>query len=349
MPAQSPSEDTQKPSVYIFIGDDLDAIRSVEVRFIKEMGNPDYASLNIARLHGQVDSLDELLKNVSLFPFGVERRLVIFAQPLDRINKSDTERWQQIMEHIPPTTALVLEIHSIWVKTKNGWKWDSYASHPWFEKWSAQKEAWLYKEEFRIPSRSGLPARIQQMVSEEGGKIQRPVALELAGIAGNDVLRLRQEVKKLCTYTGFEREITRDDVRMLCTLIPEEDVFAMVDAFALGDSSTALHHLKLMFANQDYVRVFSMIVRQFRMLLLTKEALSEGISSADTIAGLIHEHPYVVKKVIQQCRRFTYEELKQIYFALYDLDGEIKRGNVLPEVGLELVFFEKIRTPLGQE
>ncbi len=349
MPVQQTPEDANKPSVYVFLGDDLDSIRMVEAKFIKEIGNPEMASLNIVRLHGQLDSLDDLVKNVSLFPFGVERRLVIFAQPLDRITKSDSDRWQQVMEHIPPTTALVLEIFSNWVKTKKGWKWDCYTSNTWFEKWSTQKVPWLYVQEFRVPSRSALPARIQQMVVEEGGKIQRPAVQELAAIVGDDVLLLRQEVKKLCTYSGFEREITREDVRALCTLIPEEDVFAMVDAFASGNTSSALHHLKLMFANQDYVRVFAMIVRQFRMALMTKEALAEGISSADIIAGLIHEHPYVVKKVIQQCRRFTYQELEQIYYALYELDGEIKRGNVLPEVGLELVFYEKVSASLGQE
>lgn len=349
MSVQQTPENVRKPSVYVFLGDDLDAIRAVEAKFIKEMGNPEMASLNIARLHGQVDSLDDLVKNVSLFPFGVERRLVIFAQPLDRISKSDSERWQQVMEHIPPTTALVLEISCNWTKAKKTWKWDCFASNAWFEKWSKQKAPWLYVQEFRVPSRSDLPARIQQMVTEEGGTIQRPAVHELAAIVGNDVLMLRQEVKKLCTYTGFEREITREDVRALCTLIPEEDVFAMVDAFASGNTSSALHHLKLMFANQDYVRVFAMIVRQFRMALMTKEALEEGISSAETIAGLIHENPYGVKKVIQQCRRFTYQELQEIYYALYELDGAIKRGNVLPEVGLELVFFDKVSASPGQE
>lgn len=349
MSVQQTPEDVRKPSVYVFLGDDLDAIRAVEAKFIKEIGNPEMASLNIARLHGQVDSLDELVKNVSLFPFGVERRLVIFAQPLDRISKSDSERWQQVMEHIPPTTALVLEISCNWTKARKTWKWDCYASNAWFEKWSTQKAPWLYVQEFRVPSRSDLPARIQQMVTEEGGTIQRPAVHELAAIVGNDVLLIRQEVKKLCTYTGFEREITQEDVRALCTLIPEEDVFNMVDAFASGNAGSALHQLKLMFANQDYVRFFSMIVRQFRMALMTKEALEEGTSSAETIAGLIHEHPYVVKKVIQQCRRFTYQELQEIYYALYELDGAIKRGNVLPEVGLELLFFDKVSASPGQE
>lgn len=127
---------------------------------------------------------------------------------------------------------------------------------------------------------------------------------------------------------------------MLCSSIPEEDVFSMVDAFAQGNAKQALHHLKLMFANQEYVYVFAMVVRQFRLLLMVKEALQETKNEAE-IAKMLHEHPYVIKKIAQQSQRFNFNQLEDIYRSLYELDGNVKRGLVQPDVGLEMLFFEK--------
>lgn len=326
-------------SVYFFIGDDLDALQAVERTMIGEVGNPDMATLNIARLNGRTDNLDELVKNIGLFPFGVEKRLVIYTDSLERIrDKKDIERWQKIVENVPPSTILVLEFPTILVKKKE-WMWKAYADHTWLAKWAERKDDWFFFKEFRIPSRRELPVRIIQMAKDEGGQIENHAADELAHLTGDDILLIRQEVKKLCMYVNGERSITAEDVRLLCSTIPEEDVFAMVDAFALGDAPKALHHLKLMFANQDYVRVFSMIVRQFRLLLLAKEALQEG--PAGSVAARIGEREFVAQKAIQQSKRFTSEELENIYRALYDMDGDVKRGNITPEVGLELIFFEK--------
>ena len=326
-------------SVYFFIGDDLDALQAVERAMIGEVGNPDMATLNIARLNGRTDNLDELVKNIGLFPFGVEKRLVIYTDSLERIrDKKDIERWQKIVENVPPSTILMLEFPTILVKKKE-WMWKAYADHTWLAKWAERKDDWFFFKEFRIPSRRELPVRIIQMAKDEGGQIENHAADELAHLTGDDILLIRQEVKKLCMYVNGERSITAADVRLLCSTIPEEDVFAMVDAFALGDAPKALHHLKLMFANQDYVRVFSMIVRQFRLLLLAKEALQEG--SEGSVASRIGEREFVAQKAIQQSKRFTFEELENIYRALYDMDGDVKRGNITPEVGLELIFFEK--------
>ncbi len=57
----------------------------------------------------------------------------------------------------------------------------------------------------------------------------------------------------------------------------------------------------------------------------------------------------MVQKIIPQSKRFTMEELEHIYHALYDMDGDVKRGNITPEVGLELIFFENTGNTMLQE
>ena len=215
------------------------------------------ADFNISHLNGNTDSLDALAQNVSLFPFGVDRRLIFYTNSLTRINgEKDVKRWQEIMEHVPPTTALVLEFPTAWIKKNKKWMWETFAHNSWLEKWVGEKKDGLFYKEFRLPSRKEMPERVMEIVAEEEGRIDRRAADELARTFGNDIPQIRQEVKKLCAYVNNERAISVEDVHLLCSTIQEEDVFAMVDAFALGDTTKALHHLKLMFANQDYARIF---------------------------------------------------------------------------------------------
>ncbi|NMB61667.1 MAG: DNA polymerase III subunit delta [Chloroflexi bacterium] len=340
MPENSTPE-KEDVRVYVFIGDDLDAMANAESELVEELGNAEMAAFNIAHLNGNTNNLDELVKNISLLPFGSLRRLVIDVDPLARISADkEVERWKHIVENLPPSAELVLEIITSWVKKQKDWMWKSYVDHIWLKKWIKDNETWLTLREFRIPSKQEMPMRIKTMVEEESGSIEEQAASELAQVVGDDIIMLRQEVRKLCLYTNGERSIKVEDVRMLCSSIPEEDVFSMVDAFAQGNAKQALHHLKLMFANQEYVYVFAMVVRQFRLLLMVKEALQETKNEAE-IAKMLHEHPYVIKKIAQQSQRFNFNQLEDIYRSLYELDGNVKRGLVQPDVGLEMLFFEK--------
>lgn len=340
MPENSTPE-KEAVHVHFFMGDDLDAMAKAEAAVVEKLGDAEMAAFNIVRLNGNSDDLDELVKNISLFPFGNSRRLVIYHDPLARISAAkDIERWQQILESIPPSAEVVLEFATSWVKKNKEWMWEVYARHAWLKKWIQNNKAWLALQEFRIPSKQEMPVRIKAMVEEEGGSIEGRAAGELAQVVGDDIIMLRQEVKKLCLYIHGERPIKVEDVRLLCSVIPEEDVFSMVDAFAQGNARQALHHMKLMFATQEYVYVFAMVVRQFRLLMMVKEALQETTNEPE-IARMLHEHPYVVKKIAQQSQRFSVEQLEDIYRALYELDGDVKRGLVQPDVGLEMVFFEK--------
>jgi len=347
MLAGEPMDLKEGCSVYFFIGDDIDAMERTENTLIRQIGTPEMRELNIARLDGHAANLDELIKNMAIFPFGVEKRLVIYKNALENVReKKDIERWQKVVENVPPSTILLLEFPTVLVKKKE-WMWKIFADHAWLMKWLPKADDWFCYSEFRIPSRRDLPGRIRKITEEENGKIESSAAEELARLVGDDILLLRQEIKKLCTYVNGERSITTADVQLLCTAIPEEDIFAMVDAFSRGDAPQALHHLKLLFAKQDYVRIFPMLVRQFRLLLLVKEALQEGPPAS--VAARLGESDYVIQKLIQQNKRFSYQELERIYRALYEMDGEVKRGNLTPEVGLELIFFENMGVKISYE
>ena len=82
--------------------------------------------------------------------------------------------------------------------------------------------------------------------------------------------------------------------------------------------------------------LFGMITRQFRLLLLAREYLNEGGNAAQIGAG-IGVHEFVGKKLGQQVRLFTQDDLEKIYHFLLDTDASIKTGKVADVLALDLL------------
>jgi DNA polymerase III subunit delta len=77
-----------------------------------------------------------------------------------------------------------------------------------------------------------------------------------------------------------------------------------------------------------------MVVRQFRLLLLAREALDAGTPAAN-LAQALEVHPFVAQKLASQARNFTLPALENIYRRLRDIDDEVKSGRVELDTAME--------------
>jgi DNA polymerase III delta subunit len=74
-----------------------------------------------------------------------------------------------------------------------------------------------------------------------------------------------------------------------------------------------------------------MIVRQFRLLLITREAIDLGTPTSDVLSL----PAFVVRKIEAQARAFNDHELKAIYSKLLDMDVDSKTRSIDLEVGMD--------------
>jgi DNA polymerase III delta subunit len=79
-----------------------------------------------------------------------------------------------------------------------------------------------------------------------------------------------------------------------------------------------------------------MIVRQFRLLLLGKVIFEEGGNEGDIARGLGTPR-FVADKVAVQARKFSREELEEIYRRLLDLDAAQKTGVMDVDLNVDLL------------
>jgi DNA polymerase III subunit delta len=140
-----------------------------------------------------------------------------------------------------------------------------------------------------------------------------------------DFYRLQGELEKLATYE--QAQIDEHLIKKLYKKIdPTASIFSLTDAFGERKRANIIKALNDL-TNEDgnSVYILSMIVRQFKNIILAKELKSKGLTDEE-IAKKLSIHPFVAKKSVSQGSRYTLTDLKKIYSMLVAVDASIKTG-----------------------
>ena len=190
-------------------------------------------------------------------------------------------------------------------------------------------------QEFKLLDSKNLKIWLQKSFEEKAQKINNDALDLLLNYVGNDLWRLSQEVKKLSDFRSGST-IKKEDIELMIKPKIEIDIFKTIDALAGRNKKQALELLKKHLNSGDNsFYLLSMVIYQFRNLLLVKEMAGRGLMYASIIkkSGL---HPFVVKKNYFACSQFSFEELKNIYKKIFQFDLDIKIGKVEAETALDL-------------
>jgi DNA polymerase-3 subunit delta len=82
------------------------------------------------------------------------------------------------------------------------------------------------------------------------------------------------------------------------------------------------------------LKVFAMIIRQFRLILKTK-CLEVERTNVSVIAGELRVPPFIAEKYRKQSTRFSLGDLRRIYDLLHKTDVAIKSGDMRADIALE--------------
>ncbi|OGO19738.1 MAG: DNA polymerase III subunit delta [Chloroflexi bacterium RBG_16_48_8] len=316
------------PTVYLLYGDHELAFSEFVSRLREKMGDPSTADMNIETFTPIKFTLGKFEEVCTSLPFLAPRRLVILEEPTRYI--ADTrvkEAFYQVIDSLPRTTALLL-IENVDFKSSKG-KTPKKLSE--LIQWLEIHQPSAYIKRFELPHGSQFVHWIQQRTLELGGEIELQAAQLLAEFVNEDPYLTLQELSKLLDYVNRERSIEIEDIEKLTPLQRQSDVFAMVDAIGLRNGSQALQWLRQLLEDDTPLYAFAMIVRQFRLLLLAKEADLNHQDPKDAL----HLHPYVAGKIIAQTNNFSLDDLERIYHQLNEMDIASKIGQDNLEVSLE--------------
>lgn len=350
-----------KPIVYILRGDDREKIESVIRQFSEQLGDANMAEMNTNRLDGKSADLNDLRAAALALPFLTERRLVIVEDALHKYarfkpKKGDDstsgegdngetpdkiELFLDFLAGLPPSTALVLVVPDQRKSRKRNDVWETYwvslNDKHWLIQWAKKEQSRTAIVDCALPTEREMAHWIGEKVQELGGNLTPQARLVLAQYVGNDTQRAAQEINKLLTYVNFNRQVTQDDVEILCMNEQQANVFEMVDAIGQRDGKTASRLFHQLLEGMNFTNeLFPLVIRQFRLLIQAREMLDLGGTTRDLygIPGLL---PFLVPKIYEQAQKFNLPELEKIHHHLLQIDLGEKTGRIPGEIALDIL------------
>lgn len=329
-------EQQQKPVVYLLYGNDTVAIDEAVADLKSRLGDSSAVELNFLALDGRSSSIDQLETSARSMPFLAGRRLTVLKHPLALLQAdANRERIFSLLSSLSEKSAVVLAEHGPLPPQK---KKKGKIKH-WLLLWAETMGGRVFVKEFNIQGGPRMIGWVNDRVSKAGGEIDPGAATKLVALVGEDVELADQEIGKLLTYVNYERRVTEADVEELTAVLPEGRIFNFVDALGNRDQESAVREFHLLLADNDIQRIFPMIVRQFRLLVQSREILDQRGGEREITSDL-KVHQYVGGKLAGQARHFTQAQLDEIFHRLLQIDAELKTGVMATELNVDLLIAE---------
>src|SRR5919199_1058997 len=188
---------------------------------------------------------------------------------------------------------------------------------------------------FKQPTGKALVRWAVDYAEEQGLTISENVAEELVARCSNDKVRVSREIEKLALYAVGTA--TMEDVEALCSPDLQSNIFQFVDALGAGDRGRELELLQaLLRTGEPPLRIVHMIRRQFRLLARARTLFADGASRSE-VARALKIPPFVARKLEEQGRGLSEDDLERALAITLDLERGLKGGSDLgSELQIEL-------------
>lgn len=286
----------------------------------------DPQGLNVVRLDAAKQA-QEVMGQVLSVPFLAERRMVVIENLL--VSKEadlQAELLRRIEEQSLPESSIVVFWEGVdTVKTK--------AAKALWERLTQEK----YAQQFDELKGVKLGGWIEAEVKVRGGVIHGQAVQYLIAQLDSDMWRLSSLLDQLIAYKNGT-EIQTADIALFLNEKVDDNIFNLVDAIVGKQPKQVYEMITAQYrTGQDVQYVFAMILRQFRILLEMRDLFErEDTMSSQVMASQLGVHPFVVKKSLPLIRRYTMEQLREVYARLLELDRQIKTGYADPKVLMDV-------------
>ena len=178
-----------------------------------------------------------------------------------------------------------------------------------------------------------------------GLDLPEDVARDLISRCSGDKMRLASETEKLALYVAGETA-THEDVEALCPPDVQSNIFAFVDALAAGERGRALALLEeLISTGEPPLRLTYMIRRQFNLVARARALIERGTPPKE-IAAELKVPPFVARKLEEQGRAVSEEDLERALRSVLDLERGLKGGKDLDDaLQVELAVLKLSKSP----
>lgn len=303
--------------VYLLFGEENYLKKQYKDRLTKALISEE-DTMNYAYYEGKGIDVREIIDLAETMPFFSERRLIVIEN--SGFFKNATSELAEYMKDIPETTYFVFVETELDKRSKL---------------FKAVKDKGRIVELARQDEKT-LVRWIYGNVKKEGKQITESSIYYLLSKCGTDMENLQKEMEKLFCYTLDKEVIQIEDIDTICTTQITNEIFDMVNAVAEKKQKRALdRYYDLLALKEPAMRILYLLSRQFRLLMEVKEMTGQGYDKK-SIASKAGLHPFAVGKYIEQSRRFSKKELRNILEDSVDIEERVKTGRLQDVLAVEL-------------
>jgi len=277
----------------------------------------DPQGFNVVELDCDKETGANIMQQLLTAPFLAEKKMIVLKNLLSASEHKDflSELMTRIDgKRLPEENIILFWEGNDTFKTKN--------AKTLFEK--------LKKEKFvqSFPEMRGLELSnwVKSEIVSRGGKIEPKALNFLLQNFGNDMWSLSTIIDQLLSYTS--QEISLEDVQKFLGEKVDDNIFNLIDFIVGKQKNKVFKMIRKQYENgEDAQFIFAMILRQFRILLELREVYEkqDNMHSAD-LAKILGIHPFVVTKSMAFVKRYTLNQIKDIYLKLLEIDTKTKTG-----------------------
>ncbi|MFQ5882679.1 MAG: DNA polymerase III subunit delta [Candidatus Methylomirabilales bacterium] len=311
------------PPVCLLLGEEILLREEFLSRLLSALLLPGMEALNLEILPAAEAEGADLVARCRIIPAFSTRRVVLLKE-VDRLH---AEAWEAILAYLEApstTTCLVLVADKLEQRSKALQRIDRVGE----------------VLRFTRPVEGEVRRWIRERARHHGKSLSSEAEILLLNLQGLDLLRLAQEVDKLCLFVGDRQRIELEAVEALVGEGRVRGIFELTGAVSRRDLVGALVCLRrLLEGGEDSLQILGMLARQVRLLLRAKELLAEPRPPAE-ISRMLGIPPRFLPEILEGAEATPLTRLEQGIVRLLALDGELKSRGKGQSLYLELAIID---------
>ena len=319
--------------VYLIYGAEQMYVRNYTEKLVRAIAGKAPSDFNFHRFAGEVN-LTELAASMYVAPFMSEYNLVLVSDAFfDLMTKTELDTFLEICGKPVEGTVLLISLPSNTPKDK---------TISAIIKAIGKKGAVC---EFQKPNAMTLEKFIAKWANAKGKLISRAAANKLVSLCGDDLTRLKNEVDKICSYSGGE-EVSLEDIDKLATVNLESRIFDLSDAVLAGNGEKAFRVLDLLFYQKEepIVMLYTLsnaYIDAYRVRVASECGVINTGLAADFSYG---KRTFLLDRVKRSTNRVSTEALRKSLDLLMDADLKFKSVRLNERLYLEQLIAQLLLT-----
>lgn len=192
----------------------------------------------------------------------------------------------------------------------------------------------------REKSKTQIRNWVRDRLKSEKRNIDGRTLYEFLELCGYDMQNLSTELEKLISYTMKQSPgytITGEDVNSICSRTLSDKVFSMMDMKFKGDILGAIRALEELFGLKiPAIKTLILLEKQYYQALSLRACMDAKTSDSE-ICQQMDIKDWQLRRMKQQIRDLSYDEILRRLEECVSMDYKIKTGNMPDRLALEIL------------